>query len=179
VLIDEPPTTDILNNVINTIHACRTVGGLAIDPVWVSERPFRARVFYSDSERALGDITGLDRVFDLAREAEQCVDALAITSEIDVSRDLCMDYYFGKPVALSFLHSPAGCDTATRATCFDEGNTWPGEVRSPQRSPNSLGRYVHASRFTDARRWRHCGETGHRGSAGSMRCSRMATCGFP
>lgn len=99
VLIDKPPTTDLLNNVINAIHACRTVGGLVIDPVWVSEKPFRARVFYSDSGRALGDITGLDRVFDIVREAEQYVDALAITSEIDVSRDLCMDYYSGKPVA--------------------------------------------------------------------------------
>ena len=99
VLIDKPPTTDLLNNVVNAINACRTVGGLAIDPVWVSEKPFRAEVFYSDSGRALGDITGLDRVFDVAREAEQCIDALAITSEIDVSREVCMDYYSGKPVA--------------------------------------------------------------------------------
>ncbi|MGQ0719542.1 MAG: DUF3326 domain-containing protein [Pseudonocardiales bacterium] len=99
VLIDKPHSTDLLNNVINAIHACRTVGGLAIDPVWVSEKSFRAQVFYSDSGRALGDITGLDRVFDVVREAEQRVDALAITSEIDVSRELRMDYYSGKPYA--------------------------------------------------------------------------------
>lgn len=99
VLIDKPPTPDLLENVLNAVHACRTVGGLAIDPVWVSEEPFRAEVFYSDSGRALGDITGLERVFGVAREAEQRVDALAITSEIDVSREVCMDYYSGKPVA--------------------------------------------------------------------------------
>ncbi|MGQ0719550.1 MAG: DUF3326 domain-containing protein [Pseudonocardiales bacterium] len=99
VLIDKPHSTDLLNNVINAIHACRTVGGLAIDPVWVSEEPFRAEVFYSDSGRALGDITGLERVFDVVREAEQCVDALAITSEVDMSAEIYLDYYSGKLVA--------------------------------------------------------------------------------
>ncbi|MBV9163201.1 MAG: DUF3326 domain-containing protein [Pseudonocardiales bacterium] len=99
VLVDKPHSQDLLNNVINAVHACRTVGGLAIDPVWVSKKSLRGRTFYSDSGRALGDVAGLDAVFDIVREAERCVDALAITSEIDVSQELRNDYYSGKPVA--------------------------------------------------------------------------------
>ncbi|MEV6756666.1 DUF3326 domain-containing protein [Streptomyces sp. NPDC051214] len=99
VLVDKPHAPAFLDNVLNAVHACRTVGGLTIDQVWVSEKPLRAEVFYSPCGRALGNIARMDRILEIAGEAEQQVDALAITSEIAVSPQLRADYYAGKRVA--------------------------------------------------------------------------------
>jgi hypothetical protein len=99
VLVDRPASDDLLHNVLNAVHAARSVGGLRVDPVWVSEVALRARVFYGESGRALGEIDALDRLLDIARRAEGLVDALAITSAIEVSPALRRDYYAGKPIA--------------------------------------------------------------------------------
>ena len=99
VLVDRPPAEEFLGNVMNAIHAARTVGGLGIEAVWVSEVSLSARVFYGDSGRALGEISELDRIFKVAKEAETRVDALAITSHIAVSSEVRRDYYAGKPLA--------------------------------------------------------------------------------
>lgn len=99
VLVDRPGSDELLHNVLNAIHAARSVGGLHIDPVLVSEVSLRARVFYGESGRALGEIERLDRILAAAVAAEETVDALAITSEIEVSPALRRDYYAGKPIA--------------------------------------------------------------------------------
>ncbi|QEV21871.1 DUF3326 domain-containing protein [Streptomyces alboniger] len=99
VLIDKPHAPEYLDNVQNAIHACRTVGGLTIEQVWVSEQSLRAEVFYTPSGRALGNIAHMDHILEIALEAEHHVDALAITSEIDVSPKVRRAYYAGKRVA--------------------------------------------------------------------------------
>lgn len=99
LLVDRPLGDDYLENVLNAIHAMRTVGGLFIDPVWISERSLRANVHYGVSGRALGTIEALDSILDAVRRAEGICDALAITSEIAVSPALRYDYYAGKPIA--------------------------------------------------------------------------------
>ncbi|GAU67189.1 hypothetical protein SSP35_04_02720 [Streptomyces sp. NBRC 110611] len=99
MLVDKPHAPEYLDNVLNAIHACRTVGGLTIEQVWVSEESLRAEVFYSPSGRALGNIARMDRILEITREAEHQVDALAITSQTDVRPDLRRAYYAGKPVA--------------------------------------------------------------------------------
>ncbi|MCP2259796.1 Protein of unknown function (DUF3326) [Streptoalloteichus tenebrarius] len=98
LLVDSPRGEDLLNNVLNAVNAARAVGGLELGPVWVCGKPLRASVFYSDSGRALGDVTNLGEILDLASQAARSVDALAITSEIAVDPGLRADYYAGKEV---------------------------------------------------------------------------------
>ncbi|SHF53905.1 DUF3326 domain-containing protein [Streptoalloteichus hindustanus] len=98
LLVDTPRSEDLLNNVLNAVNAARAVGGLDLGPVWVCGKPLRAHVFYSDSGRALGNISNLAEILDLALEAARSVDALAITSEIAVDPGLRADYYAGKEV---------------------------------------------------------------------------------
>jgi hypothetical protein len=99
VLIEQPRSEQFLNNTLNAINAMHAVGGLDIDPVVVSDKPFSVSSTLSEFGHATAAPSDLEELCGgLDVLAAAGVDAAAITSAILVEQGVRQRYYAGEPI---------------------------------------------------------------------------------
>lgn len=95
---------EIWQNVINSVGAARASGGFHCSPVCTVPHGvggMQMHTRYADSNRATGDVTGLELICNLIQQNQSEVDTVAISTVVDVDED-CHDAYFQPP--------NSGCD---------------------------------------------------------------------
>ena len=90
---------EIWQNVINSVGAARASGGFHCSPVCVvphGAEGMQMHTHYADSDRATGEVTGLELICNLISQHQSKVDTIAISSVVDVDED-SHDAYFQPP----------------------------------------------------------------------------------
>lgn len=93
LLVDAHEDELFVNAAINAGNTARTAAGIDVVETRVMSRDMRMSAHYSASGRAVGAITGLGSLRQLIEGCRECCDALAITTLMDVSREM-NDRYF-------------------------------------------------------------------------------------
>lgn len=88
----------IVHNAINAVNAAKAAGGFACSGILAVPKQMHMTAHYSGSGRATGTVSGFDFLCDLIAEHRDACDAVAISTVIDVSREL-HDTYFEAPAA--------------------------------------------------------------------------------
>jgi hypothetical protein len=86
----------IVHNAINAVNAAKAAGGFRCTEILALPKQMRMQARYTGAGRASGTISRFDLLCDLVAARRASFDALAITSVIDVDRDL-HDRYFDAP----------------------------------------------------------------------------------
>ena len=88
----------IVHNAINAVNAAKAAGGFACSDIVAVSQQMHMKAHYSGSGRATGTVSRFDLLCDLVAEHRGACDAVAISTVIDVSREL-HDTYFEAPRA--------------------------------------------------------------------------------
>lgn len=86
----------IVNNAINAVNAARASGGFHCEVITSLPSEMEMTTRYSGAGRATGAITGFDSLCELVEKHRSNIDAVAITTVIDVDRKLHDDYFFDR-----------------------------------------------------------------------------------
>jgi len=99
ILIEKPVKNIFLNNVLNAINAMRTVGGLRIEPVMVTEHPIKTYCEYSQFGHAIGRYGDLDELMaGLHSMAKQGVGSVGLSTTLEVPQEIRESYYAGDEI---------------------------------------------------------------------------------
>lgn len=90
---DKPQNKLFTEATINAISAARATLGLECTSIVLLQEPVSIRSAYTSSGRAVGEIEHLERVIAVIDEFKDECDAIALSSVINVSKDLIEDYY--------------------------------------------------------------------------------------
>lgn len=93
LVIDKHPESRISDFTINAASAARSTLGIDCPQVIEMDEPILMRSDYSTSGTAVGRIEGLERLYEVLRAHRAEYDAIALTSIIDISKELMMDYF--------------------------------------------------------------------------------------
>jgi len=93
LIVDSHQDEDFVNAAINSANAGRATSGYSIARVIRLNPPVELTARYSDSGRATGSISGIDRVLAVIDEFRHETDAVAISSVIQVPPSYHMDYF--------------------------------------------------------------------------------------
>jgi hypothetical protein len=93
LLVDAHEDGLFINAAINAANMARASGGVDVAEVRVIDRDMRMSARYSTSGRAVGAVTGLESLCRVVADCRDGCDALAITTLMDVSREMS-DRYF-------------------------------------------------------------------------------------
>jgi hypothetical protein len=88
----------IVHNAINAVNAARAAGGLACSEIVAVSQQMEMKAQYAGSGRAAGTVSRFDLLCDVVAQHRDSCDAVAISTVIDVSREL-HDMYFDAPKA--------------------------------------------------------------------------------
>jgi hypothetical protein len=90
----------IVHNAINAVNAARAAGGFACSEIVAVSQQMEMKAQYAGSGRAAGTVSRFDLLCDVVAEHRKSCDAVAISTVIDVSREL-HDIYFDAPKAVN------------------------------------------------------------------------------
>jgi len=93
LVIDKHPDSKISEFSINAASAARSTLGIDCPQVIEMDPPILMRSDYSASGTAVGRIEGLERLCEVLHTHRAEYDAIALTSIIDISKELIMDYF--------------------------------------------------------------------------------------
>ncbi len=93
VIVDGSAESVYISAAINSVNAARATYGFNCSEIIVLDSPFVMETSYSDTGRANGTITNLDKLFKVLKEKEGTYDAIALTSLIKISKEVRDDYY--------------------------------------------------------------------------------------
>lgn len=93
VIVDKHPESNISHFTLNAISAARSTVGIDCPIVIEMENPIKMYADYSDSGRAIGKISGIERVLEILDKYKDEYDTIAITSVIDVDEKLHKSYF--------------------------------------------------------------------------------------
>lgn len=97
LIVEQAVAPCFLRNVQNAINAMRTVAGIRVEPVVVTEQPIRTRCTYSDLGHATGEYGELDELFAaLDRVHDSGVGALGLVTSLEVPESVRQAYYGGE-----------------------------------------------------------------------------------
>ena len=88
----------IVHNAINAVNAARAAGGFACSEIAAVSQQMEMKAQYAGSGRAAGTVSRFDLLCDVVAAHRDSCDAVAISTVIDVSREL-HDIYFDAPTA--------------------------------------------------------------------------------
>lgn len=88
----------IVHNAVNAVNAAKAAGGFACSNILAVPKQMHMTAHYSGSGRATGTVSRFDLLCDLMAQHRSAFDAVAISTVIDVSREL-HDTYFEAPKA--------------------------------------------------------------------------------
>jgi len=93
LIVDSHQDEDFVNAAINSANAAHATSGYQVARVVKLDPPVEMTSRYSDSGRATGSISGVDRVLAVIDEFRHETDAVAISSVIQVPPSYHMDYF--------------------------------------------------------------------------------------
>ena len=93
LVIDEHEDKRISELAINSVSAARTTIGLDCPGVVKINPPIYMQAGYSPSGRAVGRIEGFERLLQVLYHHQKEFDAVAVVSQIDVSKELWKEYF--------------------------------------------------------------------------------------
>jgi hypothetical protein len=93
VVIDDHPDEYFSAGAINAIGAARATYGLNCPYILKLDKGVRLRAFYSESGRAIGEVTGLELLLPYLRQKREEYDAVAISSVINVPPAFHQQYF--------------------------------------------------------------------------------------
>lgn len=93
LIIDKHPDSRISDFSINAASAARSTLGIDCPQVIEMDSPIIMRSDYSTSGTAVGRIEGIERLYKVLQTYRAEYDAIALTSVIDISKELMMDYF--------------------------------------------------------------------------------------
>lgn len=96
MVVDDHKLDVFVNAAINSVNAARATYGLNCSEIVKLKPSIRMSAAYSDSGRAVGNIEGLEHLFDLLDQYEGKFDAVALSSVIKVPRHYHMDYFLSE-----------------------------------------------------------------------------------
>lgn len=90
----------IWHNAVNAVNAARASAGFSCERIEPLPSPLRMTTRYASSGRATGEVEGFDSLCALIEKHRDEFDAVAISTVVDVDRELHDDYFFdrGDPV---------------------------------------------------------------------------------
>lgn len=95
-IMDDHEAPIIRHNVVNSVNAARAAAGFACDRVEMLSSRLRMSTGYSSSGRATGVVENLEVLSEIIERNRNTVDAVAITTVIDIDADE-QESYFGEP----------------------------------------------------------------------------------
>jgi hypothetical protein len=113
VVVSQTPDEKFLNNVINAVNGMRTVAGLPISKIVVTEQEVSASSFYSNYGHASGEFSELDSLIQSFDRFGPSVEAIAVASPILVSPEIRSAYYNG-----AHIPNPWGAAEAMLTHCL-------------------------------------------------------------
>lgn len=93
VVLDAHTDDHIVSAAVNSVNAARAVYGLDCPRIVQLDRPLKMKSSYTSSGAAVGEITGLSRLFDVLDHHRNEFDAVAISSVIEVDEGAHQDYF--------------------------------------------------------------------------------------
>ena len=105
-IMDDHEAPIIRHNVVNSVNAARASAGFACDRIEMLSSRLRMTTSYSSSGRATGVVENLEGLLEIIERNRTAVDAVAITTVIDMDEDE-QETYFGEPP----LQSDSASDT--------------------------------------------------------------------
>jgi Protein of unknown function (DUF3326) len=98
VIVSRPVHEKFLNNVINAVNGMRTVAGLPISKIVVTEQDVSASSLYSNYGHASGEFSNIESLLKCFERFPKSVEAVAVASPIDVSEEIITAYYNGAQI---------------------------------------------------------------------------------
>lgn len=99
LVIEQPREERFLRNAVNAINAMRTVAGLKIDPVVVTDGPVPTACTYSRFGNASGEVGELDALYRALDEAAQSKPlSMGLVTTLHVPESVRSAYYSGEPL---------------------------------------------------------------------------------
>ena len=105
-IMDDHEAPIIRHNVVNSVNAARASAGFACDRIEMLSSRLRMTTSYSSSGRATGVVENLEGLLEIIERNRNAVDAVAITTVIDMDADE-QETYFGEPALQSDRASDA------------------------------------------------------------------------
>ncbi|ODS24315.1 hypothetical protein AB835_04285 [Candidatus Endobugula sertula] len=99
LVVEKPREENFLRNVQNAVNAMRTVAGVDINPVVVTDKPIRTTCTFSDFGHASGEYGELDELYaGIDVVCDTAVQAVGLVTSLDVSDAVRNAYYAGQPI---------------------------------------------------------------------------------
>jgi hypothetical protein len=93
LLVDANHNEEFVEGAINSANAARATCGYKLEKVIKLDPPIKMAAKYSESGRATGEISGVERALEVINESRREIDAVAISSVIEVPANYHMDYF--------------------------------------------------------------------------------------
>ncbi len=93
LLVDANHNEEFVEGAINSANAARATCGYKLEKVVRLDSPIKMAAKYSESGRATGEISGVERPLEVINESRGEIDAVAISSVIKVPVNYHMDYF--------------------------------------------------------------------------------------
>ncbi len=113
VVVSCPAHEKFLNNVINAVNGMRTVAGLPISKIVVTEQDVSVSSLYSNHGHASGEFSEIDSLLKSFERFPTSVEAVAVASPIVVSEEIRTAYYDG-----AHIPNPWGAAEAMLTHCL-------------------------------------------------------------
>ena len=102
LVVEKPREERFLRNVQNAVNAMRTVAGIEVSPIVVTDEPINTRcTFSSEFGHASGEYDEMDALFaamDIAMKDKNAAHAVGLITSLEVPDEVRNDYYDGKPI---------------------------------------------------------------------------------
>jgi hypothetical protein len=93
LLIDDHQESDFVDWAVNSVNAARASGGYNIVKVVKLDPPIKMTASYSESGRATGSVSGIERALAVIEEFRDDIDAVAIASVVQLPEHYHAEYF--------------------------------------------------------------------------------------
>jgi hypothetical protein len=93
LIVDDHQNSEFVDWAVNSVNAARASGGYNITKVIKLDPPIQMTASYSESGRATGAVSGIDRALAVIEDLRDEVDAIAISSVVQLPEHFHMDYF--------------------------------------------------------------------------------------
>jgi hypothetical protein len=93
LIIDDHEHSEFVDWALNSVNAARASGGFNIAKVIKLDPPVKMKAAYSESGRATGEVSGVERVLAIISDLRDEIDAVAISSVVQLPEHYHADYF--------------------------------------------------------------------------------------
>jgi hypothetical protein len=93
LIVDDHQNSEFVDWAVNAVNAARASGGYKIEKVIKLNPPIKMMATYSESGRATGSVLGVERILSIVDECRDEIDAIAISSVVQLPEHYHRDYF--------------------------------------------------------------------------------------